>query len=319
MSLRCIVDVSLRCVVEVLQSPHMHHPPPLLHKQQPVDAEAEKKEKAMKEFAEILAKAKEEAAKEEAAEEGAKEATTTADEVVPEVVPAGTPEVSDAGASVDQVVEAEASTVDEADTKAEPAEEAEDKEVKPASLAKAEAAAASRAGGEEVAGKKMRSQKVVNLATEVDIRERTDIYRNFLLYCMSGDVVNLPMGSQVCCGGQWWWWWIWWCLIDVTMYSPTKQVVIERDESEFARLSQLGDILGLTPFDVSGVLLCAVVFVFLQQDLCCKPRDGEQAFLSSPLAHLHSLTTQLQQQVCIRVWQSRHSGIRHRRCSQTVC
>lgn len=31
------------------------------------------------------------------------------------------------------------------------------------------------------------------------------------------------------------------------------QVVIERDESEFARLSQLGDILGLTPFDVSGM------------------------------------------------------------------
>lgn len=30
-------------------------------------------------------------------------------------------------------------------------------------------------------------------------------------------------------------------------------MVIERDESEFARLSQLGDILGLTPFDVSGV------------------------------------------------------------------
>ena len=33
------------------------------------------------------------------------------------------------------------------------------------------------------------------------------------------------------------------------------QVVIERDESEFARLSQLGDILGLTPFDVSGASL----------------------------------------------------------------
>lgn len=159
---------------------------------QPVDAEAQKKEQAMKEFAEILAKAKEEAAKEEAAEK--------ADEAVEaEVVPAGEEAPSDAGASTDVVVEAEASTVDEADSKDAGGEEvAEDGKVKPASLAKAEKAAASRAEGEEVAGKTMRSQKVVNLANEVDVRERTDIYRNFLLYCMSGDVVNLPMGSQVC-------------------------------------------------------------------------------------------------------------------------
>lgn len=150
----------------------------------------------MKEFAEILAKAKEEAAKEEAAEkaEGATEA------VEAEVVPAGEEAPSDAGASTDFVVEAEATTVDEADAAADKeaaAEATEDGEVKPASLAKAEKAAASRVGGEEVAGKTMRSQKVVNLANEVDVRERTDIYRNFLLYCMSGDVVNLPMGSQV--------------------------------------------------------------------------------------------------------------------------
>lgn len=146
----------------------------------------------MKEFAEILAKAKEEAAKEEAAEK-ANEA------VEAEVVPEGQEPPSDAGASTDIVVEAEASTVDEADA-AEKQAVGEDGDVKPASLAKAEMAAASRAEGEQVAGKTMKSQKVVNLANEVDIRERTDIYRNFLLYCMSGDVVNLPMGSQVCHG-----------------------------------------------------------------------------------------------------------------------
>ena len=32
-----------------------------------------------------------------------------------------------------------------------------------------------------------------------------------------------------------------------------RAVVVERDASEFARLSQLGDILGLNPLEVSSV------------------------------------------------------------------
>ena len=72
----------------------------------------------------------------------------------------------------------------------------------------------------------MRSQKEVTLAGDLELRDRLDIYRNFLLYCMSGDVVALPMGSTV---------------------------VVERDSSEFARLSQLGDVLGLSPIDVNSV------------------------------------------------------------------
>lgn len=63
----------------------------------------------------------------------------------------------------------------------------------------------------------MKSQKEITLRDDLELRDRTDIYRNFLLYCMSGDTVALPMGSTV---------------------------VVERDASEFARLSQLGDILG---------------------------------------------------------------------------
>ena len=43
----------------------------------------------------------------------------------------------------------------------------------------------------------MKSQKEITLKEELDIRDRKDIYRNFLLYCMSGDVVALPMGTQV--------------------------------------------------------------------------------------------------------------------------
>ena len=72
----------------------------------------------------------------------------------------------------------------------------------------------------------MKSQKEINLAEDLQLRDRQDIYRNFLLYCMSGDVVALPMGSTV---------------------------TIERDTSEFKRLSELGDVLGLGQFDVAHV------------------------------------------------------------------
>lgn len=41
----------------------------------------------------------------------------------------------------------------------------------------------------------MGSQKEINLRDELDLRDRTDIYRNFLHYCMSGNVVSLPMGT----------------------------------------------------------------------------------------------------------------------------
>ena len=42
----------------------------------------------------------------------------------------------------------------------------------------------------------MKSQKDINLAGDLDARDRQDIYRNFLLYCMSGNVVALPMGAS---------------------------------------------------------------------------------------------------------------------------
>ena len=72
----------------------------------------------------------------------------------------------------------------------------------------------------------MKSQKEITLGKDLQLRDRQDIYRNFLLYCMSGDTIALPMGSTV---------------------------VVERDQTEFARLSQLGDILGLAQFEVAHV------------------------------------------------------------------
>lgn len=46
----------------------------------------------------------------------------------------------------------------------------------------------------------MRSQKEITLKDDLGAKDRLDIYRNFLLYCMSGDVVALPMGStgEIC-------------------------------------------------------------------------------------------------------------------------
>lgn len=106
----------------------------------------------------------------------------------------------------------------------------EEGDVQPRTLQKTQTAAESVKQGELVGEGSnavvMKSQKDITIANELERRDRLDIYRNFLLYCMTGDVVQLPMGSNI---------------------------VVERDQSEFLRLSQLGDILGLTQFDVAEV------------------------------------------------------------------
>jgi YesN/AraC family two-component response regulator len=98
------------------------------------------------------------------------------------------------------------------------------------SIAKTEAAEAAMADGEVISidGQevKVKSQKVITLKDSMEERDRKDLYKNYLLYCMSGDQVDLPMGSSV---------------------------VIERDQTEFLRLAQLGDVLGLTQLDVADV------------------------------------------------------------------
>ena len=100
-------------------------------------------------------------------------------------------------------------------------------EAVPSTLDKAQKAASNFSSGDQLeSGVKMSSQKEITLAKDLEITDRVDIYRNYLLYCMSGDVVAMPMGGSV---------------------------VLERDMEEFGRLSQLGDILGLSPIDVMKV------------------------------------------------------------------
>jgi hypothetical protein len=70
------------------------------------------------------------------------------------------------------------------------------------------------------------------------LQERVEIYKTYLMFCMSGDVVNLPMGGTI---------------------------VVERDEQEFARLSQLGDLLGLTPVDVYKVRFLSLIPIWIRK------------------------------------------------------
>ena len=42
----------------------------------------------------------------------------------------------------------------------------------------------------------MGSQKEITLREDLDLRDRNDIYKNFLHYCISGNVVALPMGTS---------------------------------------------------------------------------------------------------------------------------
>ena len=172
-------------------------------------AEKEEAEKQAK-IQEMIAKAKEEAERKEKEGEASPEDDKAKAEALLDAMEAVAGEVTS-----DEEVKEEAKAAAE--------------EVKPATLEKAENASAQRAAGEPVAedaSKTMRSQKDITLAADLDLRDRLDIYKNFLLYCMTGDVVQGPMGVSM---------------------------VTQRDASEFARLSQLGDILGLSQMDVYQV------------------------------------------------------------------
>lgn len=96
----------------------------------------------------------------------------------------------------------------------------------PSSLKKSTQGAESFKAEDGSGTSKETSQKQITLGDDLDVRDRVDMYRNYLIYCMSGDVMQMPMGGTV---------------------------VLERDASEFGRLSQLGDVLGLTPMDVMKV------------------------------------------------------------------
>eukprot|EP01025_Chloroclados_australasicus_P017172 TRINITY_DN18743_c1_g1_i1.p1 TRINITY_DN18743_c1_g1~~TRINITY_DN18743_c1_g1_i1.p1 ORF type:complete len:1134 (-),score=210.36 TRINITY_DN18743_c1_g1_i1:514-3858(-) len=195
---------------------------------------------AMKEFAEIMKQAKAQAEEEKEKEE--KEEKQETEEAAAATSEDGKEEAAASEPTAEVVSKAEeespvsSETSEKSDIAEEPAKETKEVEAqeeeapKIRTLAKAEKAAADREQGETVTagGRKveMKSQKEINLRDVLSERDREETYKLYLMYTMSGDVISMPMGGQI---------------------------VVERDEQEFARLSQLGDILGLNQFEVYKV------------------------------------------------------------------
>ncbi|KAL0904165.1 hypothetical protein M5K25_026239 [Dendrobium thyrsiflorum] len=69
-------------------------------------------------------------------------------------------------------------------------------------------------------------QTEINLKDDLSERDRTDLYRTYLLFCLSGEVTVVPFGAQI----------------------TTK-----KDNSEYLLLNQLGGILGLTGKEIVEV------------------------------------------------------------------
>lgn len=76
----------------------------------------------------------------------------------------------------------------------------------------------------DISGKKPQTE--ITLKDDLELRERTDLYRIYLLFCISGESSGMPMGTQI---------------------------VVKKDTNEFLRLGQLGNILGLSSKEVADV------------------------------------------------------------------
>eukprot|EP00213_Chloropicon_mariensis_P007055 CAMPEP_0197476304 /NCGR_PEP_ID=MMETSP1309-20131121/7614_1 /TAXON_ID=464262 /ORGANISM="Genus nov. species nov., Strain RCC998" /LENGTH=1060 /DNA_ID=CAMNT_0043016527 /DNA_START=245 /DNA_END=3427 /DNA_ORIENTATION=+ len=178
---------------------------PLVEEIDPSIAEENKKRAQQQEVMELMAKAQEEAKKEEEAEKKAAEeegdASTTS----------GAWGLESESNAAEEPKEAEAAEAPAAATSSSTDGD------QPSTLKKAKQGDSKQ---------KERGQKVITLKEEMEIRDRQDLYRQYLLYCMQGEVRKLGMGSSI---------------------------VLERDESEFARLIQLGDVLGLTEADTMQI------------------------------------------------------------------
>lgn len=90
--------------------------------------------------------------------------------------------------------------------------------------------------GKEGLGKQGQSE--INLKEDLPERDRTDLYKTYLLFCLTGEVTRIPFGAQI----------------------TTK-----KDDSEYVLLSQLGGILGLTSKEIVDVHRSLAEQAFRQQ------------------------------------------------------
>ncbi|KAJ6349144.1 hypothetical protein OIU77_006682 [Salix suchowensis] len=92
---------------------------------------------------------------------------------------------------------------------------------------------------EEIAAKMGKpGQTEINLKDDLSERERADLYKTYLLYCLTGEVTRIPFGAQI----------------------TTK-----KDDSEYLLLNQLGGILGLTVKEIVEVHRSLAEQAFRQQ------------------------------------------------------
>ncbi|KAK3024369.1 hypothetical protein RJ639_043273 [Escallonia herrerae] len=82
------------------------------------------------------------------------------------------------------------------------------------------------------------SQTEITLKDDLPERDRTDLYKTYLLYCLTGEVTRIPFGAQI----------------------TTK-----KDDSEYVLLNQLGGILGLTDKEIVEVHRSLAEQAFRQQ------------------------------------------------------
>uniref|UniRef100_A0A383VE54 Uncharacterized protein n=1 Tax=Tetradesmus obliquus TaxID=3088 RepID=A0A383VE54_TETOB len=177
----------------------------------PIVEKAKGTEAAKKELAEIMAEAAKKAKEQEEAEKAAaaKEAAAASSSEAP---------AADAAAAA-------------ADSSKEAAEEqpkqlqVKKDEDAVESVKKMIAAQRGEFGEEERKG-----QKEITLTDELEAGVKAELYKNYLMYSMSGDVVELPVGGVI----------------------RKKSSLVTR-QAEMNRLQQLGDILGMTPLEVNAV------------------------------------------------------------------
>jgi hypothetical protein len=81
-------------------------------------------------------------------------------------------------------------------------------------------------------------QTQITLKDDLPERERTDLYKTYLLFCLTGEVRKIPFGAQI----------------------TTK-----KDDSEFVLLNQLGGILGLSTKEIVEVHRSLAEQAFRQQ------------------------------------------------------
>ena len=192
------------------------------------EEKAENMEKAKKEIAELMAKAKADADAEEKGEKKEGEEGEGKKEERKEEETAAAAASAASAASPAALVDTAAAPLSAADLAGLASRGRADPSAMPGVGNSAAAAAAAKTSRRLTDAKDAgaRGQKVVTLAKDIELRERVDTYRNFLLFCLSGEEVKQPFGGSI---------------------------TIERDPIEFTRLAQLADILGLGPMDVAGV------------------------------------------------------------------